>query len=179
MKRPNSKVQLADEGLGLSNDPSTISFYVLPKDQKNGVAKEIQVLNSERIIGYSTAAGMIQHDKDGLSDHDHSLLMTNDDSDYYNVTVNLIVKKGGAAPDFAAARSLVSAPPCCLLSISAAAGLPSPAAAGAPPGVSSAAFSGVPLTAISGGSGQTWGTLFRMTNVEVAWFERTIICTPC
>jgi len=68
---------------------------VLPKDQKNGVAKEIQVLNSERIIGYSTYSGMIHNDKYGQNDH--SLLLTNDDSDYYNVTVNLIVKKGGSS----------------------------------------------------------------------------------
>lgn len=76
-----------------------MSFYVLPKDARNGVAKEIQVLNSERIIGYSTYSSMMQNDnKDSQSaDKDHSLLLTNDDSDYYNVTVNLIVKKGGAS----------------------------------------------------------------------------------
>lgn len=66
----------------------------MPKDQKNAVTKEIQVLNSERIIGYSTYSGMMRGEKEGQQDH--SLLMTNDDADYYNVTVNLIVKKGGA-----------------------------------------------------------------------------------
>jgi len=32
--------------------------------------------------------------KDGPQDH--SFLMMNDEADYYNVTVNLILKKGGA-----------------------------------------------------------------------------------
>lgn len=93
---------LADDGPSLTQSPSaaaadasSISFYVMPKDSKNGVAKEIQVLNSERIIGYSTYSGMMHGgDKDG-GQQEHSLLMTNDDADYYNVTVNLIVKKGG------------------------------------------------------------------------------------
>jgi hypothetical protein len=77
-----------------------MSFYVIPKDKNNGVAKEIQVLNSERIIGYSTYSSMARGDKDAQTDH--SFLMTNDDSDYYNVTVNFIVKKGGATMgDFA------------------------------------------------------------------------------
>ena len=103
----------ADDGMGLlerASEPNSISFVVLPKDLRNGVAKEIQVLNSERIIGYSTYSGMLRNDKGEVgqqqqSDHDHSLLLTNDDSDYYNVTVNLIVKKGGASnpSDFAAA----------------------------------------------------------------------------
>jgi hypothetical protein len=48
-----------------SSEPNTISFMVIPKDEKNGVAKEIQVLNSERIIGYSTYSGMMRNEKDG------------------------------------------------------------------------------------------------------------------
>ena len=79
-----------------SQEPSSISFMVIPKDEKNGVAKEIQVLNSERIIGYSTYSGMMRNEKDGGQNDHNSLLLTNDDSDYYNVTVNLIVKKGGS-----------------------------------------------------------------------------------
>ena len=76
-----------------------MAFYILPKDPKNSVAKDIQVLNSERIIGYNTYTSMINGDsasmsgKDGLQDK--SFLQMNDDADYYNVTVNLIVKKGG------------------------------------------------------------------------------------
>ena len=38
---------------------------------------------------------MMRNEKDGQNDQ-NSLLLTNDDSDYYNVTVNLIVKKGGS-----------------------------------------------------------------------------------
>lgn len=67
------------------------------------------MLNSERIIGYSTYSSMMRGDKDGQQDH--SLLMTNDDSDYYNVTVNLIVKKGGVAQGDFAPAAPASSPP--------------------------------------------------------------------
>ena len=72
----------------------------MPKDLKNGVAKDIQVLNSERIVGYSTYEGMMRSDnsqqsaKEGLQDR--SFLMMNDEAEYYNVTVNFVVKKGGS-----------------------------------------------------------------------------------
>ena len=39
-----------------------MTFYVMPKDLKNGVAKDIQVLNSERIVGYNTYEGMMRSD---------------------------------------------------------------------------------------------------------------------
>ena len=51
-----------------------MAFYILPKDPKNSVAKDIQVLNYERIIGYNTYTSMINGDsasmsgKDGLQD---------------------------------------------------------------------------------------------------------------
>ena len=77
-----------------------MTFYVMPKDLKNGVAKDIQVLNSERIVGYNTYEGMMRSDnqqsgaKDGVQDR--SFLMMNDEAEYYNVTVNFVVKKGGS-----------------------------------------------------------------------------------
>jgi len=51
-----------------------MAFYILPKDPKNSVAKDIQVLNSERIIGYNTYTSMMNGEggsmssKDGLQD---------------------------------------------------------------------------------------------------------------
>lgn len=58
------------------------------------------MLNSERIVGYNTYEGMMRSDnlqsgsKDGMQDR--SFLMMNDEAEYYNVTVNFVVKKGGS-----------------------------------------------------------------------------------
>lgn len=63
-------------------EPESLEFTVLPKNAKNGVQKlDMQVISSERIIGYSS--GVVDKSK-----------MLFDDSDYYNVTVNMVVKKG-------------------------------------------------------------------------------------
>jgi hypothetical protein len=57
----------------------------LPKNLRDSVVtKEVQVLNSEKIIGYTALGGGSTSDK-------MSQMM--EDSDYYNVTVNLIVKR--------------------------------------------------------------------------------------
>jgi hypothetical protein len=66
-----------------------MEFTIIPKSFKDSVTQDVQVLNAERVIGYSTYSNLLEKDK----------LMTNmDDSDYYNVTINLVVKR---ASDYA------------------------------------------------------------------------------
>lgn len=61
-----------------------MEFTIIPKSFKDSVTPDVQVLNAERIVGYSTFSNPLERDK----------LTTNmDDSDYYNVTVNLVVKR--------------------------------------------------------------------------------------
>jgi len=68
----------------------TMEFTIIPKSFKDSVTQDVQVLNSERIVGFSTYSNLLERDK----------LMTNmDDSDYYNVTVNLVIKRSS---DYAA-----------------------------------------------------------------------------
>ena len=55
---------------------------MVPKNPKNGIQPEMQVVSSERILGYNTVNGIL----------DKSKML--DDSEYYNVTVNMVVKKG-------------------------------------------------------------------------------------
>ena len=68
-----------------------MEFSIIPKNLRDAVTQDVQVLNSERIIGYSTYSNILERDK---------MLASMDDADYYNVTVNLVVKRGS---DFAAA----------------------------------------------------------------------------
>lgn len=69
-----------------------MEFSIIPKSFKDSVTQDVQVLNSERIVGYSTYSNILGGER----------LMTNmDDSDYYNVTLNLVVKRSS---DFAAAQ---------------------------------------------------------------------------
>ena len=56
---------------------------MIPKNAKNGVQPDIQVVQSERILGYNTVNGIFDKSK-----------MVVDDSEYYNVTVNMVIKKG-------------------------------------------------------------------------------------
>ena len=72
-----------DDGSGMT--PDMMSFSIIPKTMRNSVTKDLQVLNSEHIIGYNTYS-MIQKDM--------SQSQAMDDSEYYNVTVNFIVKRG-------------------------------------------------------------------------------------
>ena len=46
------------------------------------VTQDVQVLNSERIVGYNTFNSMADKSKLDI-----------DDADYYNVTVNMVVKR--------------------------------------------------------------------------------------
>jgi len=61
-----------------------LEFEVFPKNSQNSVEKGINVLSQEKIMGYQNYLNSI---------HDKSLMQV-DDSDFYNVTVNMIVKKG-------------------------------------------------------------------------------------
>lgn len=73
----------SDDGNGLPTG-QTMEFTIIPKSFKDSVTQDVQVLNSERIVGFSTYSNLLEKDR----------LMTNmDDSDYYNVTVNLVVKR--------------------------------------------------------------------------------------
>lgn len=63
---------------------------VVPKDAKNGIPKDIQVLSSER-IGFNPYTNTV--DPNGLYDREKLLMVSSDDADYYNVTVSMIVKK--------------------------------------------------------------------------------------
>ena len=59
-----------------------MEFSVIPMNMKDLVTKDIKVLSQERIIGYNA----LVQDKD--------MIMDNAGSDYYNVTVSMVVKKG-------------------------------------------------------------------------------------
>jgi hypothetical protein len=82
-------VSASDDGNSQATN-QTMDFTIIPKSFKDSVTQDVQVLNSERIVGYSTYSNLLEKDK----------LMTNmDDSDYYNVTLNLVVKRSS---DYAA-----------------------------------------------------------------------------
>lgn len=55
---------------------------MIAKNPKNGIQSNVEVVSSERIIGYNTINGILEKNK---------ML---DDSEYYNVTLNLVVRKG-------------------------------------------------------------------------------------
>lgn len=61
-----------------------MEFTIIPKSFKDTVTQDVQVLNAEQVVGYSTYSSLLEKDKQ----------MTNmDDSAYYNVTINLVVKR--------------------------------------------------------------------------------------
>jgi hypothetical protein len=62
-------------------EPESLEFTVIPKNTKNGVTSDMQVVSSERLIGYNS--GAVDKNK-----------MIFDDSEYYKVNVNMVVKKG-------------------------------------------------------------------------------------
>ena len=61
-----------------------MDFSIVPKNIRDSVQRDIQVLNSERIIGYNTYNNILTQDK-----IDEAM----NDSDFYNVTVNFIVQR--------------------------------------------------------------------------------------
>jgi hypothetical protein len=59
----------------------------MPQDLRDYVTKDVQVLNSERIIGYNTYNNILEQEKGRKS------LAIDNNSDFYNVTVNFIMKR--------------------------------------------------------------------------------------
>jgi len=80
--------------------PELLEFEIIPKNVQNGVEKGINVLSQEKIMGYQNYLNSI---------HDKSLLQV-DDSEFYNVTVNMVVKKGSnfSMPDKTALQMDIS-----------------------------------------------------------------------
>lgn len=70
-----------------SASPEKLEFSISPKSQRDHVAKEVQVLTSDRILGYNTYNGIL------AGDDKIQASMEDGNSDYYNVTVNFIVKR--------------------------------------------------------------------------------------
>lgn len=60
-----------------------IKFTVVPANLRDSVTKDIQVVNSEKLVGYNMMLG-------GKESIDEA------GSDYYNVTVNMVIKRGSA-----------------------------------------------------------------------------------
>lgn len=64
-----------------------MKFTIVPANLRDSVTKDIQVLNSEKMIGYNM---MLGGEKNAMNNMDDA------GSDYYNVTVNLVIKRGSA-----------------------------------------------------------------------------------
>jgi hypothetical protein len=77
----NFTIVLDDE----SQNKDLLEFTILSASPLNSIRPGIQVLNADKLIGYSTFANLIDKKKDPLGV---------DEGDYFNVTLNLIVRKG-------------------------------------------------------------------------------------
>jgi len=64
-----------------------MKFTIVPANLRDSVTKDIQVLNSEKLIGYNMMLGGEKNAANNMDDAG---------SDYYNVTVNLVIKRGSA-----------------------------------------------------------------------------------
>ena len=82
-----------------SLDENLITFYLVPKDPKNRIDDEIQVLSSEYVSSTFVNSTSIKigenaqvvGQKDQLNQNEAG---QKDQDEYYNVTVNFLVKKG-------------------------------------------------------------------------------------
>lgn len=84
-KGNNFKLSLSDDTqLFGSQAPEVVEFEILPKNLKDGVEKGINVLSQEKLMGYQQY----------LSSIGEQPLMQADDSEFYNVTVSMVIKKG-------------------------------------------------------------------------------------
>ena len=72
--------------LSADDKPEEVKFSILPQDLRDFVTKDVQVLNSERIIGYNTYNNILEKSKH----------LNSENADYYNVTVNFIMKRNTA-----------------------------------------------------------------------------------
>lgn len=61
----------------------TMKFTVVPANIRDSVTKDIKIVNSEKLVGYNMMLG----GKESIEDAG---------SDYYNVTVNMVIKRGSA-----------------------------------------------------------------------------------
>ena len=89
-------VSLAEQANSLSfltaddQNEEEIKLSIVPSDMRDTVTNEVQVLNSERIIGYDTFSQVQNQRADKID-----AAMERADSDYYNVTVNFIMMRKG------------------------------------------------------------------------------------
>lgn len=72
--------------MSADDKPEEVKISILPQDLRDFVTKDVQVLNSERIIGYNTYNNI-------LAQEHRDINLASDNSDYYNVTVNFIMKR--------------------------------------------------------------------------------------
>jgi hypothetical protein len=61
----------------------SIGFKILPNNYRDGI-KNIEVIDSSKLIGFNTYNDIMNNEKSSLDDSE---------SDFYNVTVNLIVRR--------------------------------------------------------------------------------------
>lgn len=67
-----------------------MKFTIVPANIRDSVTKDIQVVNSEKLIGYNSYAAIAGEGIKPMNNMDDA------GSDYYNVTVNLVIKRGSA-----------------------------------------------------------------------------------
>lgn len=66
--------------------PEDIKLSIFPQDVRDFITKDVQVLNAERIVGYNTYNNILEKQ--------HSKALNSDsNSDFYNVTVNFVMKR--------------------------------------------------------------------------------------
>lgn len=84
-KGNNFKLSVSDDTQLFENKaPEVVEFEILPKNLKDGVEKGINVLSQEKLMGYQQYLNSIGEQP----------LMQADDSEFYNVTVSMVIKKG-------------------------------------------------------------------------------------
>lgn len=67
------------------NNQDILGFTILPQSARDHIGKEVQVLTSDRILGYNTYAKIL--------DKDAQVQASIENPDFYNVTVNFIVQR--------------------------------------------------------------------------------------
>ena len=77
--------------MSAEENPEEVKFSIFPQKMRDQVTKDVQVLNSERIIGYNTYNDILENTKSSFTELE-------DNSDFYNVTVNFIVKRKPTNP---------------------------------------------------------------------------------
>jgi hypothetical protein len=65
----------------------TLDFMVVPQNTKDSVQSEIQLIEADKLDSYQAEDGVLDKSK-----------TSSDDGEYYNVTLNMVLKKGGSKP---------------------------------------------------------------------------------